>query len=100
MKSFSKLQREEILYKIQMRRETVEMDPESGSEFEKQLGFFDRIEKKINNGQMDFEFEEGCWLKEELENCEDIAWGNYTSDGIKVLGYAGSMRNAINKLEQ
>lgn len=38
-------------------------------------------------------------MKEELENCVDIGFSNQNSEGVKVLGYIKSMKNAIEKLE-
>ena len=95
---FTKLQKEEILHKIEVRQESIEDDPESGTEYENTEGALDFLASKIRTDRMDVEFEEIEWLKAELENSEDICLSNYKSIGIGVMGAANSMRNAINKL--
>lgn len=99
-KQFTKLQREEILNRIDVREETIEDDPESASGIEQQDGALEVLRSKVKAGTMDFTEGERTWLLEEVENMESIGWDNMRSEGPeRVNGYIGSMRNAAKKIE-
>lgn len=99
MKPFTRLQREEIEHKIDVRQESIEDDMDSASGIELEEGALDNLRAKIRSGIMDFTEGERQWIVSELENAEDIGWSNMRSEGPeKVNGYIGSMRNAINKI--
>ena len=98
MKPFTKLQREEILNRIDTREETVTEDPESGDAFELTEGALEALRAKVKAGVMEFTKSEGEWMVSEFENMVGIGWSNMSSEGPeKVNGYIGSMNNGARK---
>ena len=98
MKPFTKLQREEILNRIDTREETVTEDPESGDAFELTEGALEALRAKVKAGVMEFTKSEGEWMVSEFENMVGIGWSNMSSEGPeKVNGYIGSMNNGVRK---
>ena len=100
MKTFTLYQKEEILHRIDVREETLEVDPESCDDFENSGGL-ESLREKIKGDVMEFTLQEITWLKTELEDIEDIGWSNMRSLGPeKVNGHIRSMQNAQTKLNQ
>lgn len=100
MRAFTKLQKEEALYKIDIRMGVVDDDPDSGDDFENTPGALQSLRDKVSSNAMNFTPAEAEFLKAEFWNCEDMAWSNIGCEGVKALGYAASMQNAIGKISQ
>lgn len=99
----SNLQKEEILYRVQLRRETIEDDIESATPFEKTEGNLDALEQKILLGLSEYTLEEKQWLREEFEDLANIADCNINSaetdkEQRQIIGFVNSMNNAVSKL--
>lgn len=101
MKPLTKLQIEELLPLIEIRRETVEEDPLSGDAFELTPGALDTLEGKLNAGAADYTPEEVAWmvkeLNEQISKCEASS-GDVDLTPAKQRAYINSMQNAIDKL--
>ena len=98
MKPFTKLQREEILNRIDTREDTVTEDPDSGDAFELTEGALEALRVKVKAGVMEFTQSESEWMVTEFDNMADIGWSNMRSEGPeKVNGYIGSMNNGASK---
>lgn len=103
MKKFTKFQKEEILYKLDIRVETILEDIESATTFERDKENLDKLRAKIIDGNMDFTADEKQWLKEELE---DLNSGHEANIGLEsgrdnmiVLAHKKSIDNALDKIK-
>ncbi len=79
---------QEILYKLEVRMETVQNDPESGDEFELIPGALQELEKKLKKLDPVFTEPEIKWMVEELE------WAIEMADPSGELGLSKSERAA------
>lgn len=98
MNPLTKLQREEIIGMLQIRRDSITTDESNADAFEAIPGALDTLEKKLNEGQSDFTALEKVWMIEEFEKLIDMANGNKKSQ-IAEESFIRSMNNAIEKLK-
>lgn len=94
---FTKYQIDEILPLIDIRRETIEADPESADAFETEESLVE-LKGKVEAGRMDFTEDEKAFLIEELENRINVGYDNFDDEGIRVFPFINSLKNAIEKI--
>ena len=99
MKPFTPSQRYEILDSIDLRIDTITIDPESATEYET-IGNLTILKEKIKAKNMDLTKEERVWIWEEMEWKMEMAKSNCEDPEVGIKGQAevNSFQNAINKV--
>lgn len=98
MKQFTKYQIDEIIPLIEIRRDTIEDDPDSADDFETTESL-DELERKIEANTMDFTENEKARLRGYLETRLNIAYGNLNhEEAMEIKSYIASMNNALSKI--
>lgn len=96
----TKNQKEEMIHRIEVRKDTVEDDPWSGDSFENTPGTLLELKQKLQKGKCEFTSSEVNWIKREAKDWRAVAEFNRDNEGITVQGQINSMNNLIKKLEQ
>lgn len=100
MKLFTENQKSELLYKTQIRKETVEDDPDSADDFEATEGALEQLIEKLNNDATEYTEAETNFLIQEIDNCIDIAnGGGQPNEKMSRIAYIRSMEDAKEKLQ-
>jgi hypothetical protein len=101
--SFTKLQLDEIIAKLEIRQETIEGDIESADEFEAMPGALEALKTKLEAGSMDFTEAEKKWMRGEFNDLIEVAYGNMNGHGkqerLMQMASVSSCNNALDKLK-
>lgn len=89
---FTKQQKDELLFCIQIRQETIEMDSDSADQFERIPDALNKLEQKILEGSRDFTEAEKKWMIEELDNKLGVS----IRDDYQIRGAITKIRNLPN----
>lgn len=99
MKPFTKSQIFEILDSIDLRKDTISIDPESATTFES-IESLDLLAYKIRSGDMNLTNDERVWIWEELEWKTEMTQAAIENPeiGFKAQAELNSLNNAIKKV--
>jgi hypothetical protein len=100
MKKFTPSQKYEILDSIDLRKDTISIDPDSATSFET-IDNLNLLSNKVKLGDMNFTDDERVWIWEELEWKVEMTQGAIENPeiGFKAQAELNSLINAINKIK-